>query len=55
MWKKPWVVTVLVGWMLRRGSEQMKARRKKKKLLKNVISNYKWIHKLNSCCLQCQN
>lgn len=36
----------------------MKARGKKKsekELLKNVISNYKWIHKLSSCCLQCQN
>lgn len=27
----------------------------RKELLKKVISNYKWIHKLSSCCLQCQN
>lgn len=57
MWKRcerPWVVTVLVGWMLRRGSEQNESKEEKKELLKKVISNYKWIHKLSSCCLQCQ-
>lgn len=51
MWKrsqKPLVVRELVERMLRRGSEQSK------ELLKNVISKYKWIHKLTSCCLQCQ-
>lgn len=56
MWKRcenTWVVTELVGWMLRRGSEQMKAR--KNELSQKVISKYKWIHKLSSCCLQCQN
>lgn len=46
--RSPLVVRELVGWMLRRGSEQMK------ELLK-VISKYKWIHKLSSCCLQCKN
>lgn len=38
MWKrreKPWVVTELVGWMLRRGSEQMEARKYKKRARKN--------------------
>lgn len=42
MWKRcenTWVVTELVGWMLRRGSEQMKAR--KNELSQKVISKYK--------------
>lgn len=30
----------------------MKAR--KNELFREVISKYKWIHKLSSCCLQCQ-
>lgn len=48
--RSPGVVTELVGWMLKRGSEQ-----RKRRLLKKVISCVKWIHKLWSCCLQCQN
>ena len=39
--RSPGVVTELVGWMLKRGSEQ-----RKRRLLKKVISCVKWIHKL---------